>query len=122
MTKWHWSLLVLYFAVAAGYGGWRGPDLWSDSGVWFLLLPPLALAAGKAVVEYRRNPYGTFVVANLVWTLLAVVGIGGPALLLAWLVAAVTPKWSAEPAMRAAIGVALAQGGVGMAVLAAKSR
>src|SRR5262245_17273213 len=84
MSKLHLSLLMLYLMAAAGYGGWRGPDLWSGWGVWCLLLPPLAWAGLKAVGEWRRNPYWGTVQIGLVMTVVAVVAIGGQALLLAW--------------------------------------
>ena len=104
MGKLHGALLILYLTAAAGYGGWRGRELWSGWGGWCLLLPPLALAVFHAFGDWRRNPYGIFVVIGLLRIVAAVVTIGGPALLLAWLVAEATVQWSAVPAVRAALG------------------
>src|SRR5262245_21423795 len=122
MNKFHWSLLILYLTAAAAYGGWRGPDLWSGWGVWCLLLPPFAVAAVKTIADGRRNPYAVPIAINLLRTILAVVSIGGPAVLLAWLVADATGRWSVEPIVRAMIGLALGAGGGGLALLAARSR
>jgi hypothetical protein len=52
-------------------------------------------------------------------TVFAVVAVGGQALLLAWLVAAATARWSAVPAVRAVAGVGLLAA-VGALALAAK--
>jgi hypothetical protein len=122
MSKLHWSLLALYLTAAAGYGGWRGRDLWSGWGVWCLLLPPLALAAGKTVGEWWRNPYWFTIKMGLAMTVFAVVFIGGPALLLAWSVAEGTERWSAVPAVRAIAGGGLGAAAGGLALLAARSR
>jgi hypothetical protein len=113
---------MVYLTATAGYGGWRGSELWSDWGAWCLLLPPLAVAVVKSAGEYRRNPYPALLAISLLWALLTVVGIGGPALLLMWLVAAVTPQWSGERYVRAIIGAALGAGGGCMTILATKSR
>src|SRR5262245_41804908 len=111
----HWSLLSLYLAAAAAYGGWRGTSLWEGWGVWCLLVPPLAVAAIKSVSDIHQNPLGVVIVICLFQTVLAVGAIGGSALALAWMVAAVTGQWSSNPMVRAIIGVGLAAGGVGMA-------
>jgi hypothetical protein len=119
MSKLHWSLLALYLTATAGYGGWRGRDLWSGWGAWCLLLPPLAWAALKAAGEWCRNPYWIFIKIGLLMTVAAVVVIGGQALLLAWVIAEATEQWSAVPAVRAAAGVGLVAA-VGALALAAK--
>jgi hypothetical protein len=119
MGRLHWSLLILYLTAAAGYGGWRGPDLWSGWGAWCLLLPPLAWTAVKAVGEWHRNPYRVSVKIGLVMTVAAVVAVGGQALALAWAVAEATGRWSSEPAVRAVAGVGLVAG-AGALALAAK--
>src|SRR5262245_9961915 len=107
MRRLHWALLILYLTAAAGYGGWRGPDLWLGWGVWCLLLPPLAWAALNAVGAWRRNPSGVFLTIGLAMTVVAVVAIGGQAVVLAWVVAEATGRWSSEPAVRALTGVGL---------------
>jgi hypothetical protein len=107
MSKLHWSLLLVYLMVAAGYGGWSGPDLWSGWGVWCLLLPPFVWAALKAVGTWRRNPYWVSIKIGLAMTVVAVIAIGGQALLLAWVAAEATARWSSEPAVRAITAVGL---------------
>jgi hypothetical protein len=107
MGKLGWLLLSLYLAAAAAYGGWRGPDLWSDWGIWCFLIPPLALAALKGAADWRQNPYPSSIKIGLVMTLAAVVAIGGPTLLLAWVVAAATSDSSSQPVVRAVLGVGL---------------
>jgi hypothetical protein len=107
MTKFHWLLLMLYLTLAAGYGGWRGPDLWSDWGVWCLLIPPFVWAALKAIGMWRRNPYWVSIKIGLAMTVVAVVAIGGQALLLAWVAAEATTRWSADPVVRAITAVGL---------------
>src|SRR5262245_38114124 len=119
MGKLHWSLLILYLTAAAGYGGWRGPDLWSGWGVWCFLLPPVAWAALTSLRWWRSG--GPSRVA-VVMSGGAGVGIGASGLGIAWGVAAATARWSAEPAVRAIIGVGLGAAGGGLALLAAKSR
>jgi hypothetical protein len=119
MSRFHWVLLLLYLTAAAAYGGWSGRDLWSGWGVWCLLLPPLAWAALKTVGDWRRNPYWVFVKIGLVMTVFSVVVMGGQALLLAWMVAEATARWSAMPAVRAIAGVGLGAA-VGALALAAK--
>jgi hypothetical protein len=104
MSTWHGSLLLLFWVAAASYGGWRGGDVWSGWGIWCLLLPPLAWGALKTVGEWRWNPYWVFIKIGLVMTAVAVVTIGGQALVLAWLVAEATAPLSPEPAVRALVG------------------
>jgi hypothetical protein len=123
MGKWHWSLLILYLIAAAGYGGWRGRDLWSGWGVWCFLLPPVAWAALVALGDWRRSPMGgTSIKIALVMGGFGVVGIGGSALGIAWGIGEATGRWSSEPAVRAISGVELGAAAAGMAFLAAKSR
>jgi hypothetical protein len=123
MGKWHWSLLILYLTAAAGYGGWRGRDLWAGWGVWCFLLPPIAWAALVALGNWRRNPMGgTSIKIALLMGGVGVVGIGGSALGIAWGIAEATGRWSSEPAVRAIVGVGLGAAAAGMALLAAKSR
>jgi hypothetical protein len=119
MNKWHWLVLMVYLTAAAGYGGWRGPDLWSGWGVWCLVLPPLAWAALKAVGDWRRNRYWVVIKTGLVMTVVAVVAIGGQALVLAWAVAEATGRWSSDPAVRAVTGVGLGAAAAAL-VLAAR--
>jgi hypothetical protein len=107
MSKLHWSLLMLYLMAAAGYGGWSGPDLWSGWGVWWLLLPPFVWAAVKAVGALRRNPDWVSIKIGLAMTVVAVIAIGGQALLLAWVAAEATTRWSSEPVVRAITAVGL---------------
>src|SRR5262249_325719 len=95
---------------------------WSGWSIWCLLLPPLAWVAGKAVVEWRHNPYWVFVKIGLLMTAVAVVAIGGQALLLAWLVAAATGQWSSGPVVRASIGMGLWAAACGLTSLAVNSR
>jgi hypothetical protein len=52
----------------------------------------------------------------------AVVGIGGAALGIAWGVAEAGARWSSEPAVRALIGVGIGVAGGGLALLCAKLR
>src|SRR5262245_53237082 len=119
MGKLHWSLLILYVTAASGYGGWRGPDLWSGWGVWCFLLPPVAWAAVVSVEWWRS---GGPVRVAAVMSGGAGVGIGASALGMAWGVAEATARWSAEPAVRAIIGVGLGAAGGGLAWLYATSR
>jgi hypothetical protein len=107
MSKFQWSALILYLTTAASYGGWRGRDLWSDWVVWCLLLPPFVWGLGKTIIEWRHNPYWVFIKIGLVMTAVAVVTIGGQALLLAWLVAEGTERCSASPTVRAVTGAGM---------------
>jgi hypothetical protein len=107
MSTLHLSWLLLYLAAAAGYGGWRGRELWSGWGVWCLLLPPLVWAGAKAFADWRRNPYWSSAKIGVVMTVFAVVVVGGPALFLAWIVGDATERWSPTPAVRVMIGVGM---------------
>jgi len=122
MSKLGWSLLILYLTAAAGYGGWRGRDLWLGWGATWLLLPPSALAAWNAVAEWRRNPHWGILRIHLVMAAFGVVALGGIVLALAWVVAEATAEWSAWPAVRAVAGALLGAAGGGLALLGAKSR
>lgn len=109
MTKLHWTLLILYLTAAAGYGGWRGQDLWSDLGIWCFLIPPILWALSIAIRDWRRNPMGwTSIKIALVMGGVGVVGLGGGAMCIAWSIATATPQWSNQPAVRASIGAAFA--------------
>src|SRR5262245_47063467 len=102
MGKSHWSLLILYLTAAAGYGGWRGRDLWSGWGVWCLLLPPVVWVALIALSDLRRNTMGrTTVRMTLVMVGVGIVGIGGSAFGIAWAIGELTARWSPQPPVRA---------------------
>jgi hypothetical protein len=123
MTRLHWLFLILYLTAAAGYGGWRGRDLWSGWGIWCFMLPPFAWAALLALGDWRRNPMGwTSLEIALVLGGFGAVGIAGSALGIAWGIGAVTGQWSWGPAVRAIFGVGLGAAGGGLALLAARSR
>jgi hypothetical protein len=122
MTNVEWSFLILYLTVAAGYGGWRGGDLWLGWGVWCLWLPPIAWAALKIAGEWRRNPYWGTIRIALVMMAIGVACLGGTVLSLAWVVAEATERWSAVPALRAIVGVGMGAAAGGLAWLYAKSR
>jgi hypothetical protein len=123
MGKLQWSLLILFLTAAAGYGGWRGPDLWSGWGVWCLLLPAVAWVALLALADWRRNRMNwTSLKIALVLGGFGVVVMGGGALGAAWVVAETTSLLSSEPAVRAVIGVGLWTAVSGLALLAPKSR
>jgi hypothetical protein len=122
MGKLGWSLLILYLTAAAGYGGWRGRDLWLGWGVWCLLAPPLAAAALQVIGECRRNPHWGIIRIHLVMAVFGVAALGGAVLVLAWVVAEATEQWSAQPAVRAVAGALLGAAGGGLALLGAKSR
>src|SRR5262245_8771609 len=98
MSKLHWWLLIAYLAVAAGYGGWRGPDLWAGWGVWLLVLPAVAWGAVSAQQGFRSGVPLNVVAAM---TAFGVVGLGAGALGIAWGVAEAAGRWSTEPAVRA---------------------
>jgi hypothetical protein len=117
MSKLQWSFLALYLAAAAGYGGWRGPDLWSGWGAAWLVLPPLAWAAQIVFAEWRRNRHWGTVKIALVMTAAGVVALGAAALGLAWVVAEASASWSAVPAVRAlaAVGLLAAAGALAWA-------
>jgi hypothetical protein len=119
MGKLHWPFLILYLTAAAGYGGWRGPDFWSDWGLWCFLLPPVAWTALTSLAWWRSG--GPIRVAVLM-SGVAVVGIGASALGIAWGVAEATARWSAQPAVRAVLGVGLGAATGGLTLFAAKSR
>lgn len=114
MTKFHWILLTLYQAVAAGFGGWHGKSLFSDFRVLWLFLPPAAWGICKAVEDWRRNPYWLSFKNGLLLALFTVVAIGGQALVLAWLVSESTVRMSANPTVRALVGVGMLAAGMGM--------
>ena len=103
MSKLHQSLLMMYLAAAAGYGGWRGRDLLSDWSLLWFLIPPLAFGLSTTFLEWRRNPYWISIKLGLVMTVFAVAVLGGTALILAWLVSEMTAKWG-EPILRAIFG------------------
>ncbi len=119
MGKLHWSLLILYLMAAAGYGGWRGPDLWTGWGVWCLLLPALAWGALTGLQWWRSG--GPIQVA-VVMSGIGVVGLGAAVLGLVWAIAEATGRWSSEPAVRAIFGLGFGAAGGGLALLHAKSR
>jgi hypothetical protein len=119
MSKWQWSLLILYLTTAAGYGGWRGRDLWSGWGVWCFLLPPVAWAVLTAREWWRSG--GPIRVA-VVMGGFGVVAVGGAALGFAWVAAEGTGRWSSDPAVRAIIGIGLGAACGGLALLHAKSQ
>ena len=122
MGKWQWLLLIFYLAAAAGYGGWQGADLWRGWGVWCLLVPPLAVAAGKLVGEGRRNPgWGTLRV-HLVMAVVSALALGAAALGIAWVAAEATQRVSPQPGVRAVVGAAFGAVGGGLALLYARSR
>src|SRR5262245_42820914 len=99
MGKLQWSLLILYLTAAAGYGGWRGRDLWLGWGVWCLLVPALVAAAVQLVGEWRRNPDWAIIKIHLVMAVVGVAALGGAVLGFAWVVAEATQRWSAQPAV-----------------------
>ena len=113
MSNLHWSLLNLYLSAAVGYGGWRGRDLWSDGGVWCLLLPPFAW---ECIGLRRLEPDSAPVKFRLAVAILNIAGIGGFALLFTSWFASLSSKWSEEPGVRAA---ASASAAVGVFVLSA---
>jgi hypothetical protein len=119
MGKLHWALLILCLTVAAGCGGWRGPDLWSGWGVWCLLLLPVAWGALTALRWWRSG--GPLQVA-VVMSGFGIAGLGAAVLGIAWAVAEGTGRWSSEPAVRAIFGVGLGAAGGGLAWLYATSR
>ena len=94
MSKLFWSTWILYLTAAGGYSGWRGRDLWSDWGVWYLLLPPLALAAFTSLRSWRS---GVHVQAAVIMSVFAVVAIGGSVLGLAWGIAEATRRGQSMP-------------------------
>jgi hypothetical protein len=102
----NWTLLLLYLTGAAAYGGWRGPDFFSQWSAWCLLLPPFVWAAGHAVAQWRRNPYWFSIVTGLMLIMGAVVGLGIQALLFAWVAAESSKQISAEPTVRAGVTAA----------------
>ena len=122
MGKLQWSLLILYLTAVAGYGGWRGRDLWLGWGVWLLLVPLLVTAALMLVGEWRRNPSWGIIRIHLVMAVVAVAALGGVLLGVAWLVAEATQQWSPQPAVRAVIGGAMGAAAGGLALLSARSR
>ncbi len=115
MTKIHWWLLILYLAAAAGYGGWRGKDLWSSWSDLWLLLPPLAWGALKTARDWRRSPYWVTIYIGLTMTAAAVVAVGGQALALAWVMAEGTARFSPEPAVRAIASAGIVAATCGLA-------
>jgi len=121
MGKLQWSLWILYLTAAAGYGGWRGRDLWLGWGTWCLLVPPLVAVAVKLVGEWRRNPSWGIIRIHLVMAVVAVAALGGAVLGVAWVVAEATQQWSAQPAVRAVTGAALGAAAGGLALFSAKS-
>ena len=112
MSKLGWSLLWLYMAAAAAFGGWRGTELWSDWGIWRFLLPPLAWGVLTVIGDWRRNPYWLTIKIGLLMTGLAVVVMGGLGLGFAAIAANATVKWSSSPPVRAIESVALLAAGV----------
>src|SRR5262245_22075416 len=122
MGKLQWMLLILYLTAAAGYGGWRGRDLWLGWGVWSLLVPALVAATLQLVGEWRRNPSWGIVRIHLVMAVVGVAALGGAVLGVAWAAAGATQQWSAQPAVRAVAGAALGAAAGGLALLYARSR
>jgi hypothetical protein len=113
--------LILYLAAAAGYGGWRGAELWSGWGVWCVLLPPLAWGILRAAGEWRRNRNRVSLSLGLLLTVFAVVAVGGQALVLAWIVAETAGRWSSQPAMRSAVAAGMFFAAGGLALIAYRS-
>jgi hypothetical protein len=99
-------------AAAAAFGGWRGPDLWSDWVIWCFLIPPLAWGVLKVFGDWRHNPYWLTIKIGLLMTGLAVVVMGGLGLGFAVIAANATVKWSSSPPVRAIESVALVAAGV----------
>jgi hypothetical protein len=115
MPTWRW-FMVLYLTAAGGYGGWCGPDLWLEGGIWAFLLPPAAWAL-LTLVTRRGMPLAV----RLALPGAAAVVIGAGAVLFAWLMAAFTAPWS-EPAIRAVVGAALGLAGCGLTEIYCRSR
>ena len=122
MGKLTWTLLFLYLTAAAGYGGWRGRDLWLGWGVWSLLIPSLVAAAIILTGEWRRNPYWGIIKIHLLMAVVAAATLGGAILGVAWLVAEATQQLSAQPTARAITGAAFGAAASGLALLSARSR
>ncbi|MFO0965640.1 MAG: hypothetical protein U0793_08665 [Gemmataceae bacterium] len=119
MRTLHWSLLLLSLTVAAGYGGWLGPDLWSGWGVWLLLLLPIAWGTLTALREWRRGMPLRFAV---ILSGFGAIALGAALLGLAWAVAEGAGRWSLQPAVRALVGAGFGAAGGGLAWLYATSR
>jgi hypothetical protein len=106
-------LVSAYLVIIAGLAGWWGTELWTWQHISLVVLPPVIVALPLAVSDLRRNPYIGTLILGLVMLLFAGVAIGGMGLILAWIVAEWTGRWSA-PATRAVAGVVLAGLGSGM--------
>jgi hypothetical protein len=119
MRKRFYLLFTVYLMFAAGFGGWRGRDLWSDWVVWCLLLPPLAWCGLQAIHERQG---GGPIEVPVVMGVIAFVTIGASGLGIAWVIAEATEKFSASPAVRACIGAALGAAVGGLTLLPAKSQ
>jgi hypothetical protein len=120
LSRLGWAFVVLYMAVAAGYGGWRGPDVWSGWGIWCFLVPPVAWVAVVALVELRWNPGWTSVKIALALGGFGAVGLGAVALGTAWVMAEITMMLSSEPIIRAALGAGIWIGVGALSRLSAK--
>jgi hypothetical protein len=112
---WRW-LLFAYLISASGYGGWRGPLLWSDGVVWAFLIPPIAWALVTAL-RSRGMPAGMRFGVPLV----AGGAIGAMAVGLAWGIADLARRWT-DPVVRAVIGAAIGLAGCVMTDVAYRSR
>jgi hypothetical protein len=97
---------IVYLAAAAGFGAWRGDEVWTGWGTWLIVLAPLALAAAVLVIELKRQPstklaFVVFVMPLVACVFLSLCGLAG-----AWMFAEGLPR-SLDPVARVAVAVAV---------------
>ena len=108
MSKLNLSLWIVYTTAAAAYGGWCGQDVWSGWGIWCFLIPAVVVVAFLAALDWRRNPMGwtSFKIALILGSI-GIVGMGGGAMVVAWMIGSAMAQWSSVPAVRAILGAGM---------------
>ncbi|HLW66671.1 MAG TPA: hypothetical protein VKS79_15255 [Gemmataceae bacterium] len=95
-------LASVYCVAVGGFAGWRGAEFWTWQNVVVVVVPPVVLALLMAVPWWWRTsspgPVELYVFGGVM--------LAGMGLILAWMMAAITEKWS-SPTGRAAAGAAL---------------
>jgi hypothetical protein len=108
-TGFAFFLTSAYCVLVAGFAGWCGTEFWTWPNVSLVVLPPVGVALIMAVRGWQQTP----LLPALVFPLLGGLMLGVIGLTLAAIIGALAERWP-SPAVRAAVGAAVAALGFGM--------